>query len=1098
MKQQHHDFGNSPGKFLSNLSAKIIAFLIITLMLAYGCGGGLIAIASQKSTAHTDHINEPSGSQLPFSNTEILRQAEKQAQNHKDKTTDKEQTSESQFSDPFATLKLAVEGNPLGGKLTRESATEAIKKYRTAFEVFKSQGNKLGMAATLFACGTVYYFLGQMREALSELLQASEYSKASGLDALLRPLLDASIGSVYTSLGETGKALEMLERTLPTMRRLNNIPMLAQMCANIGQLYVGIGQKRKALEYLNEARNLYQKTENWQMEIIILTLISAVSSSLGQSTNAFETAHAAVNRAKEKKDQVWEAQGHLALGAAYASISNMASAIAEYKQAAQAMQTETDKSGEAMILNNLGLIYMKQGDFDLALDYFKRALKLCEGNNKTVVMGYTLNNMGTIYEWRGDRVKALQHYEKALALSRQYDDERLKATVLSNMAEASLAGNNLEYVLKLFKENAAIFRKIEEPFQEALTLANVASAYGLMNRYQEALDVLRQALESKRWANDPGPEGYILREMGYKYSIIGDHSNALKYYEASLSKLEAAKDVSGQTDLYTIIGSVYIRNHDYLKAEELLYKGLTMAQTAKLPQSEMIILAAFGFLHDQQGNLVQAENFYNQASAISESIRASARIEELKTEVSDRYSPLLVPAILLKGKLSKWSEAFELVERARARTFLDQLNSVRIDIHKGANPELTDQEQALRFDMRLLEEKLKQEQRNNLSSEAAKVMAASLKEKEDAYTSLLIRLKASNPDYAELQSYQPKPLNEIQQLLGSQTTLISYFVTAEKTLAFVVSSDSFQAVEIPVKQTELLTAISWFRSFANLREPLPQSLTQLHAWLIAPIRQYIKTSDVVIVPHGILHYVPFAALTDGQHYFGDEHRIYHLPNASTLALLRRRNSSDGKRLLSVAQAQAPGFPLLHYADAEASNVAKLYKTRPLLTGRATIAEFRKQASVCDILHIAAHAELNAGSPLFSRILLAPDKDDSGAIEVREVYGMDLTGTNLVVLSACQTQLGAQSKGDDIVGLNRAFLYAGTSSVIASLWRVDDQATNLLMKTFYSYLKQGMSKAAALQAAQIATRKKYPNPYYWAAFVLTGEPGKTKADQLANK
>jgi CHAT domain-containing protein/Flp pilus assembly protein TadD len=1098
MKQKHHDFGHSPGKSLSNLSAKIIAFLIITLMLAYGCGSSLIAIASQKSAAYTDHINELSGNQLPFLNTEILQQAEKQAQNPKDKTTDKEPPSESQFSDPFATLKLAVEGNQLGGKLTKENVAETIKKYKAAFEVFKSQGNKLGMAGMLFACGTAYYLLGQMRESLSELLQASEYSKASGLDVLLRPLLDASIGSVYASLGETGKALEMLERALPTMRRLSNTSVLAQMVMDIGQLNMRIGQKRKSLEYFKEARNLYQKTDNWEMEIIALGLISVVSSSLGQSTNAFEAAQAAVIRAKEKKSPTWEAQGHIALGAAYASISNMASAIAEYNQASQVFRAEADNVAESAVLNNLGLIYMKQGDFDLALDYFKRVLKLCEGNDEALVSGYTMQNMGVLYARRGDPVKALQHYEKALAFSRQHKDERLKAGVLSSMAEASFAGNNLEYVLKLFKENAAILRKIEEPLQEAMTLVNVADVCNVMGRYQEGLDILRPALESKRWANDPGAEGYILREMGNLNFNMDDHNNALKHYEASLSKLEAAQDISGQADLYLVMGLAHVKKEDYLKAEEFFHKGLALARTGKLRKSEMLILAALGFLQEKQGNLEQAENFYNQQIVVSESLRADARIEELKTEASNISSPLLMPAILLKGKLGKWNEAFELVERTRARTFLDQLNSVRIDIHKGANPELTSQEQALRFDIRLLEEKLKQEQRNNLSSEAAKVMAASLKEKEDAYAGLLVRLKASNPDYAELQSYQPKPLNEIQQLLGSQTTLISYFVTADKTLVFVVGPNSFQAVEIPVKQAELLTAINWFRGFANLHELQPQSLTQLHAWLIAPVRQYIKTSDVIIVPHGILHYVPFAALTDGQHYFGDEHRIYHLPNASTLALLRRRNSSDGKRLLSVAQAQAPGFPLLHYADAEASNVAKLYKTQPLLTGRATIAEFRKQARACDILHIAAHAELNAGSPLFSRILLAPDKNDSGAIEVREVYGMDLTGTNLVVLSACQTQLGAQSKGDDIVGLNRAFLYAGTSSVIASLWRVDDQATNLLMKTFYGYLKQGMSKAAALQAAQIATRKKYPNPYYWAAFVLTGEPGKTKADQLANK
>jgi CHAT domain-containing protein len=396
-----------------------------------------------------------------------------------------------------------------------------------------------------------------------------------------------------------------------------------------------------------------------------------------------------------------------------------------------------------------------------------------------------------------------------------------------------------------------------------------------------------------------------------------------------------------------------------------------------------------------------------------------------------------------------------------------------------------------------LEEKLRKERRDNPRSEAAALMAASLKEKEETYNTVLIRLKASNSNYAELQSYFPTPLKEIQRLLGPQTTLVSYFVTADKTLAFVVSSDSFQAVDIPVKETDLRAAIEWFRGFASLRDPQPQSLKQLHAWLIAPIRQYIKTAEVVIVPHGILHYVPFAALTDGRRYFGDDHAIYFLPSSSILQSIRRRAGPSGSRVLAISQSRADGQPALSYVDKEAAGVAKLYHTQPLLTGRATRAEFMKRAPAYNVVHIAAHAELNSNSPLFSRILLSPDSGDNGAIEVREVYGMDLARTNLVVLSACQTQLGEQSKGDDIVGLNRAFIYAGASSVIASLWTVDDEATSLLMKAFYGHLKHGMSEAAALQAAQAATRKQYPHPYYWAAFVLTGDPGKDSGRRLAN-
>jgi CHAT domain-containing protein/tetratricopeptide (TPR) repeat protein len=854
---------------------------------------------------------------------------------------------------------------------------------------------------------------------------------------------------------------------------------------------VQIGQKRKALEYLQEAAELYRQIGNWQYEVIALMLISVVRSSLGQKAEALEAARVAVNRFKEKNDSDWEAWGHLAYGAAYASVGNMTSAIAEYNQGLQAFQAQNDKSGEATALNNLGLLYGAKGELGVALDYFKKSLKLCEANkdDDAMMTGYALNNIGAIYARRGEPLTALHHYEKALAFANQHNDRRLKAGALSGMANAYFLLNNHEYALNLFKENAATFREIEEPAYEAEALINLAEAYSAMGRYPEALDALRPALESRRLANDSGREGYVLREMGYMYTNMGDRSNALKYYAAALSKLEAAGDASGQVDLYAVLGSISVADGDYQKAEGLYRKGLAVAQTEGLRQSEMVILAGLGVAHEKRGNLAQAESFYDQELAVNESLRSSARIEELKTGISSLYAGLLTPAILLKFKLGKWAEAFDLAERVRARTFLDQMNGAHIDNRKGADPALVDQEQSLRFDMRALEERLRKERRDNPRSEATALMAASLKEKEAAYATLLIRLKASNPDYAELQSYVPRPLNEIQRLLGPQTTLISYYVTPDKTLAFVVRAKTIQVVEIPVKEADLRAAIGWFRDFASLRDPQPDSLKQLHGWLIAPIQQYLKTAQVAIVPHSLLHYLPFAALTDGHRYFGDEHAITYLPSAATLPTLRRRIPHGGQRMLAVAQSQAPGLSLLHYTNEEATSVAKLYGAQPMLTGRATRAEFLRRASAANMLHLAAHAELNATSPLFSRIRLAPASDDSGAIEVREIYGMDLTRTNLVALSACETQLGAQSKGDDIVGLNRAFIYAGAASVIASLWTVDDEATSVLMKSFYSHLKQGMSKAAALQAAQAATRKQYPHPYYWAAFVLTGDPGK---------
>lgn len=997
---------------------------------------------------------------------------------------------------PFEGLSLIAEGQRLVTQQTRQSLTDAIAKFKEGFALCQKNNNKGGMGAARLWEGIAYDSLGKPREALIALQDASHYLDEAGL-GFMNPMLIAITGATYAKLGETEKALDLLNGVLPSLKKANIPQFTVYALKGLGDVYLQIGKKAKGLEYLTEALRIYQQTGDWVHEIQALPLISALRSSLGQSTEALATARAAVSLAKEKGASDWEAYSYFAVGAAYASIGNQEEAAAAYDRSLQLLKGQNDPSGEATALNNLGLIYVTRGRFDLALDYFERAKKLAESSSELKLSAYTANNIGTIYARRGHPLTAFRYFKEALDFAVTHKDRRLEATVLSSLADTYFIINSPNYSLSLLKEAAAAFSSMEDRGHESEALINLAYGYTALGRFQEALNVLRPLLVSPGLAEDPVHQGYVLRGLGYIYSSMGERDKALKYYEEALAKLELAGDENGKEDLYAAWGSASLANGDYQKAEELYTKGLKLAETAGIRQSQPFFLAGLGNLREKQGNLAQAENLYDQGIAVSESLRSSAHIEEFKTVVGMLSAEVFSPAILLKFKLGKLAESFDLAERARARVFLDQLSSAHLDIRKGGERALVDEEQSLRSDMRSLEEKLRKERRDNPRSEAAELMAGSLEEKGEAYTALRIRLKAGNPDYAELQSYSPSSLKEIQQLLGPETTLVSYYVTGDKTLAFVIGSNSFQAVEIPVKEADLRAAINWFRGFASLRDPQLQRLKTLQGWLIAPLQPFIKTYKVVIVPHGVLHYVPFSALSDGHNYFGDEHAIYYLPSASTLPTLRRRIQYGVQRVLTVAQSQASGLSELRYVDKEAAGVAKLYGAQPLLTGRATRAEFMKRAPAYNIIHIAAHAELNTSNPLFSRILLSPHGGDNGAIEVREVYGMDLTMTNLVALSACETQLGAQSKGDDIVGLNRAFIYAGVSSVLASLWTVDDEATSLLMKAFYSHLKHGMSKASALQAAQAETRKKYPHPYYWAAFVLTADPGKDSGKSLAH-
>ncbi len=584
---------------------------------------------------------------------------------------------------PFEGLGSISEGQALMAQQTRQSLTDAIAKFKEGFALCQKNGNQAGMGAARFNEGIAYDALGKPREALSAFLDAARYLDEAGL-SFMNPMVFAATGATYASLGETDKALDYLNRALPALKRANLPQFLAYALKGLGEVNVQIGQKRKALEYLNGALALYRQIDDWRHEVQVLALINTLRALLGQSTEALEMARAAIARAQEKGALDFEALGHFTAGAAYTAVGNLEQAASEYNQALPIFQTQHDGFGEASTLNNLGLIYVAKGEFDRALDVFKSALQLYKDSHEAGLAAYVTNNIGTIYSRRGDPVKALRHFQEARDFAVQHKDKRLEAAVLSSLADTYFSINNHEYALKSLKEAAAAFAAIEEPGHESEALISLADGYAVLGRYQEALNVLRSVLESRRVAEDPGRQGYVLREMGYIYHGLGDRGQALMRYAEALAKFEAARDDIGKVDLYLAWGATLVANQDYQKAEELLIKGLTLAQSAGLRQSESLGLALRGLLHERQGDLAQAESLYDQGIAISETLRSSARIEEIKMEVGSISATLLVPATLLKFRLGKQVEAFELAEKARARTFLDQLNSVHIDIRKGA------------------------------------------------------------------------------------------------------------------------------------------------------------------------------------------------------------------------------------------------------------------------------------------------------------------------------------------------------------------------------------------------------------------------------
>jgi CHAT domain-containing protein len=252
-----------------------------------------------------------------------------------------------------------------------------------------------------------------------------------------------------------------------------------------------------------------------------------------------------------------------------------------------------------------------------------------------------------------------------------------------------------------------------------------------------------------------------------------------------------------------------------------------------------------------------------------------------------------------------------------------------------------------------------------------------------------------------------------------------------------------------------------------------------------PVEGSLHTRKLIIVPHGALHYLPFYALHDGRDYVIERYSIRMLPSASVISYLQRQKVTKAGDILAFGNPDLGDSKYdLIYAQNEAIAVSK---TRPrskvFLRKEATETALKEFGPGFSYIHFATHGEFDADKPLNSALLLAMDAESDGKLTVDKLYSMRLDA-DLITLSACETGLSKIANGDDLVGLTRGFLYAGSSSIVASLWKVDDLATSQLMTRFYKEMDR-TDKREALRTAQLETKKKYPHPYYWASFQLTG-------------
>jgi len=684
--------------------------------------------------------------------------------------------------------------------------------------------------------------------------------------------------------------------------------------------------------------------------------------------------------------------------------------------------------------------------------------------SQVIFLGFTIYDfridhptmLAQAYLELGNYTKAIEYADKALEAVNKYgsgmqpvDERKLRIDALTVLG--------LAHALSGDKQTAAAYAHDMEmlrtsfpygliAYEQYTDIAKINMAIG---NYDKALQALKwdESAFTKSLAN--ATTAIIVQEKN-----IWIHSELPRAYMLCKVMLETGDIAGARTGL-----------------DELL----------KIPQIDQngeifwMILFDRGRIAELDNDLDLAGRLYHQAIEAIEIQRSTIHTEVSKIGFVGEKLDVYRKMVALQFRQRHYAGAFEYVEKAKSRALVDLLASRDRLL---ALPAASRQTGDLLARLENAESAIRVKDETVSSEEISRQRGVAVKIKQE--------LRRVDPELASLVSVSALETGAVRQLLAPDETLIEYFDTGTDLYAFVVTRAGITGRRL--QKNDLHATIADFRQqIADPRSGRFKAAGKLlYDILVRPLVPDIGTNKVTIVPHGTLHYLPFNALIADNRFLIERYHIRVLPSASVMQFLAYQRQGRTGELIAFGNPDR-GDPKydLPFAQYEAVAIAKgKSDSRVLLRDQASETAVKEYSGQFRMVHLACHGTFNPEKPLDSGLLLAGDNSNDGMLTVGELYDLQLNA-DLVTLSACETALGKIANGDDVVGFTRGFLYAGTNSIVSSLWQVDDRATSILMQAFYRLLGT-QDKRSALREAQLKVKETYnTHPYYWAAFQLTG-------------
>jgi CHAT domain-containing protein/tetratricopeptide (TPR) repeat protein len=827
-----------------------------------------------------------------------------------------------------------------------------------------------------------------------------------------------------------------------------------------------------------------------------------------------EEASKLVQRSFELYTQLSDKKG---IGRTIGLMGDLAAAAADHKKAlelyAQSLKVreelgDSTEIGKALV--RMGMSQGALGNFDTSLEYYRKAQALfLKAGTKLDLMSVT-NNIANNIKARGHLSQALEYYLDVLRMAEEVGIKRWIALPTINIGVLHENLGNYKVAMEYYQKAYALYEETGMKWFSVVALSNIAGIHAYEGRYDESLKVYNQALSKYEALNSKGSVASILGNIAYVYELKGDYQTALQYCQKSLDQLEKLNQKENLADTMVLLARIQRQQKLYDQALQSATKAKELALTEGWVD---IIWPAYmeeGRAYRELGNQKRALNSFEESVRFVESLRTE--VPGMETSASNFFQARTEPYYDLIQELILQNQnetAFKYAELSKARALLDVLESGKDAITKSMTEKEKEEEKTLKSELVSLNKKIMEEK--GKTNGKFSVVEEQLNKVRANFESFRNNLYSSHP---ELQIHRGMIAvvapSEAIKSIKEKTAVLEYVVAEDQTFLFVLTASDFEVHSIKVSKKELSKLASDLRQqVGNLDLGYRTLSQQIYKLLLKPAENRLRSvNSIIIIPDGEVWELPFQMLENSQgKYLLETYAISYAPSltalikmidseldseiSSTLLAIGNPDLADetADRLEAEQRGNRYSLPI---AEDEVQALANLYGKSSAVYVRSNASEdtFKTEANKYGVIHIAAHGILNDVDPLYSHLALArKNSEDDGLLEPWEIMDLDLKA-RMVVLSACETGRGKVSTGEGIIGFAWSFFIAGSPSIVVSQWKVDSRSTTLLMREFHSnWRTKQTSKAEALRKAGLKLMQDpaYKHPYYWAAFLVVGDP-----------